>query len=301
MGAYLSAPVTEKESQDGENPRPNGLRFGVTAMQGWRVKMEDAHLARVCLEEDEEEEEEGQVDRNGREEKGERVMKEGEKERKGPTALFGVFDGHGGSEVANYCAKHLEHVLVTSQAWKGGKREEGKGGRDVQGALKEAFLRLDGMLAGKEGQEELQEMLREEREGGKRPEPEVSLEEVAVQTGLSVGSIRAYVKEAWRRGQAGDEEEGGEEEGEGGREEEEGEQKGRGGEEEVDEEEEEEEEEGVVVVEEEEERGWSYRMRRGWRSRERRRSGHRPRLGRQGGKSVGGGKEEGKSWRQGCV
>lgn len=201
--SLISSPrsLTRMFPYSGENPRPNGLRFGVTAMQGWRVKMEDAHLARVCLEEDEEEEEEGQVDRNGREEKGERVMKEGEKERKGPTALFGVFDGHGGSEVANYCAKHLEHVLVTSQAWKGGKREEGKGGRDVQGALKEAFLRLDGMLAGKEGQEELQEMLREEREGGKRPEPEVSLEEVAVQTGLSVGSIRAYVKEAWRRGQ----------------------------------------------------------------------------------------------------
>jgi len=37
MGAYLSQPVKEKESSDGGNLR---VRFGTSAMQGWRTSME---------------------------------------------------------------------------------------------------------------------------------------------------------------------------------------------------------------------------------------------------------------------
>lgn len=37
MGAYLSAPVTEKHSSDGSS---NSYAFGTTAMQGWRTNME---------------------------------------------------------------------------------------------------------------------------------------------------------------------------------------------------------------------------------------------------------------------
>jgi hypothetical protein len=39
MGIYLSTPKTDKISEDGEN---NEIRFGVSAMQGWRESMEDA-------------------------------------------------------------------------------------------------------------------------------------------------------------------------------------------------------------------------------------------------------------------
>ena len=39
MGIYLSTPKTDKTSEDGEN---NELRFGASAMQGWRESMEDA-------------------------------------------------------------------------------------------------------------------------------------------------------------------------------------------------------------------------------------------------------------------
>ena len=46
MGAYLSSPITDKESEDGECAR---LRYGVSAMQGLRRSMEDAHLAGVCV------------------------------------------------------------------------------------------------------------------------------------------------------------------------------------------------------------------------------------------------------------
>ena len=37
MGAYLSQPITEKESTDGEDAR---FKYGTTAMQGWRTNME---------------------------------------------------------------------------------------------------------------------------------------------------------------------------------------------------------------------------------------------------------------------
>ena len=37
MGAYLSQPITDKESSDGEDVR---FKYGTTAMQGWRTNME---------------------------------------------------------------------------------------------------------------------------------------------------------------------------------------------------------------------------------------------------------------------
>lgn len=40
MGSYLDKPITEKHS---EIDAANGLAFGASAMQGWRVEMEDSH------------------------------------------------------------------------------------------------------------------------------------------------------------------------------------------------------------------------------------------------------------------
>uniref|UniRef100_A0A3Q0RFY2 Protein phosphatase 1G n=1 Tax=Amphilophus citrinellus TaxID=61819 RepID=A0A3Q0RFY2_AMPCI len=66
MGAYLSQPNTTKTSSDGGN---SNMSYGFSAMQGWRVSMEDAHN---CIPEFDEE-----------------------------TAMFAVYDGHG--EIV-YCA-----------------------------------------------------------------------------------------------------------------------------------------------------------------------------------------------------
>ena len=41
MGDFLSTPNTLKESSDGQNDL---LKYGSSAMQGWRYRMEDAHL-----------------------------------------------------------------------------------------------------------------------------------------------------------------------------------------------------------------------------------------------------------------
>ncbi|XP_065633150.1 probable protein phosphatase 2C 60 isoform X1 [Quercus suber] len=85
MGIYLSAPKTEKVSEDGENDR---LRYGLSSMQGWRATMEDAHAAYPDL------------DRS--------------------TSFFGVYDGHGGKVVAKFCAKYLHQQVLKHEAYLAG-------------------------------------------------------------------------------------------------------------------------------------------------------------------------------------
>lgn len=76
---YLNEPNTEIEHDSGGNEY---LRFAAGSMQGWRLNMEDAHVAN------------GKFNNNNNE------------------ALFGVFDGHGGREVAVFSNKHYEEILT---------------------------------------------------------------------------------------------------------------------------------------------------------------------------------------------
>ncbi|KAI7507016.1 hypothetical protein KC331_g22720, partial [Hortaea werneckii] len=46
MGQTLSEPVVDKKSDEGQDDR---VSFGVSAMQGWRISMEDAHAAVLDL------------------------------------------------------------------------------------------------------------------------------------------------------------------------------------------------------------------------------------------------------------
>lgn len=102
MGAYLSEPITKKESSDeaGEN-----VAYGASSMQGWRVSQEDAH--NCCI----------KFDRN--------------------VSLFAVYDGHGGSEVATYCARNLPDFIKETEAYKKD---------DIRQALIDAFLGFDATL-----------------------------------------------------------------------------------------------------------------------------------------------------------
>jgi len=114
MGQVLQAPVTTKDSGHGiaEEKR---LAWGYSGMQGWRVSMEDAHLAVPSL--------------------------EGEGWQR--MALFGVMDGHGGEAVALYCEKHLPSAIVRGSS------------QDVGGALISAFHKIDEQLADPDSFEEL--------------------------------------------------------------------------------------------------------------------------------------------------
>ena len=60
MGNLLATPITDKETHVGitidemtstssSSPDGGGLQFGISSMQGWRVHMEDAHIAQPFL------------------------------------------------------------------------------------------------------------------------------------------------------------------------------------------------------------------------------------------------------------
>jgi len=117
MGPYLSAPITTKETSEGSHGR---LRFGATHMQGWRNTMEDAHLTSLQLD--------------------------------STTSCFGVFDGHGGKEVALFVSKHFAQELL-----KNAKYQQG----DVVSALKETYLVMDTMLRTPEGAVEVFRLVRD--------------------------------------------------------------------------------------------------------------------------------------------
>ncbi|VDI68842.1 protein phosphatase 1G [Mytilus galloprovincialis] len=53
------------------------------------------------------------------------------------TALFAVYDGHGGAEVAQYCAANLPQYIKETKSYKEGRFNE---------ALEEAFLGFDAIL-----------------------------------------------------------------------------------------------------------------------------------------------------------
>ncbi|KAM7406278.1 hypothetical protein PAMP_000666 [Pampus punctatissimus] len=133
MGTYLSQPNTTKISSDGGN---SSMSYGFSAMQGWRVSMEDAHN---CIPDFDEE-----------------------------TAMFSVYDGHGGEEVALYCSKYLPDIIKEQKTYKDGK---------LQKALEDAFLAIDSRMT-------TEEVIKELVQIAGRPTEEPPAEKVAEEDDL---------------------------------------------------------------------------------------------------------------------
>ncbi|KAL7623476.1 Protein phosphatase 2C 2 [Parahypoxylon ruwenzoriense] len=110
MGQTLSEPVVDKASDKGEDDR---LLYGVSAMQGWRISMEDAHCIILDL-----------------------LNPEGDNKKVHPSRLsfFGVFDGHGGDKVAQFAGKNIYDILKKQDTFKAGNYEQ---------SLKDTFLATD--------------------------------------------------------------------------------------------------------------------------------------------------------------
>lgn len=87
--------------------------YGLSAMQGWRISMEDAHTAVLNLLEDE---------------------PDAAKEHTSQLSFFGVFDGHGGSNVAIFAGDNIHRILTKQDTFKAGNYEQ---------ALKDGFLATD--------------------------------------------------------------------------------------------------------------------------------------------------------------
>ena len=111
MGAQLAgfndSPDTKKDDHKNENAK---IRFCCSEMQGWRGNMEDAHIAELDI-----------GDGN---------------------SLFGVFDGHGGAEVAKFTKNHFTKNLINSAAYKR---------KDYKLALENTFLKMDRLLLTEKG------------------------------------------------------------------------------------------------------------------------------------------------------
>ena len=104
MGAFLEKPKTEKSVSVGED---HDLRWGVSAMQGWRLEMEDAHTCDTKL------------------------PMEG-------WSFFAVFDGHAGPKVSKHCSEDLlPHIL------KDLKDDEDE---EIARKIKVGFLKMDDKL-----------------------------------------------------------------------------------------------------------------------------------------------------------
>jgi Protein phosphatase 2C len=146
--------------QETKTEKNNKFHYGVAAMQGWRISMvrvqrlnpamvcrnalsstcaalrcsstpfqfqphiltlvqEDAHVAALNF--------------DGRED----------------VAFFGVYDGHGGAQVAKFCAMHMPDELLRNAKYKQG---------DIAGALKGTYLAIDERLRLKENAELLNQL-----------------------------------------------------------------------------------------------------------------------------------------------
>lgn len=114
MGQTLSEPVVEKESLSGADER---LFWGLSAMQGWRITMEDAHAAILDLQGGEEPKEGADATKSE-----ERV------------SFFAVYDGHGGERVAAYSGSNVHKILARQSAFQE---------KNFEQALKDGFLATD--------------------------------------------------------------------------------------------------------------------------------------------------------------
>lgn len=103
-------------SQHSDKGQDDRVAFGISAMQGWRISMEDAHACVLDLQ-----------------------PLEGDEELK-PAAsdvrisFFGVYDGHGGDKVAIYTGEHLHKIIAKQEAFKN---------KNFEQALKDGFLAID--------------------------------------------------------------------------------------------------------------------------------------------------------------
>jgi len=95
-------------------------------MQGWRKRMEDSHISDL------------NVGTNK------------------STNVFGVFDGHGGKEVAVYVKRHFTEELINNASYKNNK--------DMKKALSETFLKMDEIMVDKNGKAELKKEAKKSKE-----------------------------------------------------------------------------------------------------------------------------------------
>ena len=72
----------------------------------------------------------------------------------GDIEVFGVFDGHGGKEVAQFVKAHFMNEFIHNKSFKNG---------DIKKALSDTFLKMDELMLSKEGKQELTSLANESK------------------------------------------------------------------------------------------------------------------------------------------
>ena len=114
MGNKLDKPITNKTSFDGENEM---IKYGMSEMQSFKNSMELFTLKSTNL-----------LGQNKK------------------ISLFGIFDGHNGSEISKYLSLHFSQFLLENKKFING---------DYKQALKETFINIDNSLRALEVQKEI--------------------------------------------------------------------------------------------------------------------------------------------------
>ncbi|VWU49035.1 protein phosphatase 2C, putative [Hepatocystis sp. ex Piliocolobus tephrosceles] len=150
MGAYLSAPKTDKESCDGGNLELDPSRYGLSCMQGWRKNMEDSHICYNKLKVNEIEED---------------------------ISIYGVFDGHGGPNVSkwisyNFCRVFIKCLKEANDELVNNNINESKYFKLklIKLTLEKTFLKLDKEMLLTENQEKLKKYSVPAQETEEEPE-----------------------------------------------------------------------------------------------------------------------------------
>mmetsp|Transcript_20698 Transcript_20698/g.30628 ORF Transcript_20698/g.30628 Transcript_20698/m.30628 type:complete len:337 (+) Transcript_20698:139-1149(+) len=116
MGALLDKPITDKTTETAESEA--GIRFAASAMQGWRVEMEDSH-----------------------------TIIENVEGLKGHS-FVAVYDGHGGSMCATYAGKEMMRFIVATQDFQTylSQPDDQKDPNLLRFAMRKAYFDIDEAL-----------------------------------------------------------------------------------------------------------------------------------------------------------
>ena len=117
MGAYLSEPVTIKRVEIPGDEASSDLSYACCSMQGWRRHQEDAHIAPTQI--------------------------------NPKVKIFGVYDGHGGADVARFVGNNLVRVLLQDPHF---QKEQ------YETALCNSYLKIDELILTNKGQKELEKL-----------------------------------------------------------------------------------------------------------------------------------------------
>ena len=112
----MTLDANHRVSQISDEGQDDRVAFGVSAMQGWRISMEDAHAAVLDL----------QVQSDAKDFKAASVDDR--------LSFFGVYDGHGGDKVAIFAGDNIHKIIAQQEAFKKG---------DIEQACKDGFLATD--------------------------------------------------------------------------------------------------------------------------------------------------------------